>query len=212
MSKMKKLIQNKKGMTLVEIVVAMVIAMIVIGITGGLLISGTNFFGKTASAVQDQEIARTVLNFTTSQLRFATSLEIDPFFLTDPYPTPTTEQGVIFSFDSSSQNSTVGKRTRLGMIGFKRPGDEGTPVNVFGKSFYHGREVGIRIQCIDPNQPKVLKIFVDVFRDGNLTATDSATIQLPNIPTNQFPTTAHDSPTEHVLLKYTVLDQESAEG
>ena len=188
-------------MTLVEVMVALVIALIVIGITSTMLISGTQFFNKASSEVQDAEIARTVLNFTKSELRFAT--EIRSYIITSDRPNPKEGEGVLFAMNESGAAGAYNR----GMIGFRRPDDKQLPArNIFGKDFYHGRTVGIRIQCLDAEQPKVIKIFVDVFADNKLVATDSATIEVPNISNSSQPMAEHPSPPEnHAYIIFSVL-------
>ena len=185
-------------MTLVEVIVAMVIALIVIGVTGSMIVSSTNFFGKTASGVQDKEIARSVLNFVTSELRFATSITVHD--VGSGQPSPQSNEGQIFTLDSKNQVSSTFK----GMLAFQRPDDIDAPRNVFGVDFYHGREVGIRVQTVSANEPKAITVFVDVFSGDNLLTTDSATIQIPNVFNGSPPDVKQTTePTKHAYIVYT---------
>lgn len=194
----KDIISNKKGMTLVEVIVAMVIALIIIGATSSMIISGTNFFGKTASGVQDKEIARSVLNFVTTELRFATSISV--YNVDSAQPNPQINEGQIFTMNEQNQVSSTYK----GMLAFQRPDDHDAPRNVFGKDFYHGREIGIRVQTVSADEPKVITVFVDVFNDDKLVTTDSATIQIPNVMEGSPPDTKQSSaPTNHAYIVYT---------
>ena len=190
---------DSKGMTLVEVMVAMVIALIVIGLTSGMLISGTRFFNHSAMRAEDERIASTILAFTLSELRFATEIKVDSMSANPPKPV--VGRGLIYMM------APDGKRAVTGMIGFKRPFDPEGAVNVYGESFYSGRTVGIRMQTISKDVPKVIKIFVDVFdEDEKVVYSDSGTIEIPNVPQNSPPTSETTvEPTATVLIDYLAL-------
>ena len=184
--------RNCKGMTLVEVIVAMVIATIVVGITGGMLISSTSLFNNTASKVENERIASTILDFTMSELRFATEIEMPSD------PTVKKGRGLIYMMDASGNN------VEKGMVAFKRPSDTQGARNIYGDSFYNGRTVGIRIEPLTVKHPKVIRIFVDVFdRDDKLVYTDSGTIEIPNVPDDKEPD--NTEPRDYVLIGYGAL-------
>ena len=191
--------KNRKGMTLVEVIVATVIAMIVIGLTGGMLISSTNFFGRTADRAEDERIASTILKFTLSELRFATDISADS--ISSNPPKPVVGRGLLYCMDSS------GHRVDKGMIAFKRPFDPDGARNVFGESFYGGRSVAIRMQPLKVDEPKVIRIFVDVYdADNKKVFTDSGTIEIPNVPATRPPSMVmSDEPQNAVLIDYEAL-------
>ena len=192
-------IRNKKGMTLVEVIVAMVIAVIVVGATGSLLVSSTNFFNNTASRAENERIASTILNFAMSELRFAKDISVDS--ISSNPPNPVVGRGLIYMMDSS------GRRAEKGMVGYKRPFDPDKARNIYGESFYNGRKVGIRMQPLDVDQPKVIRLFVDIYdKNDKLVYTDSGTLEVPNIPYDKPPTRKMDDvPTNCVLFDYEAL-------
>lgn len=193
-------IKNRKGMTLVEVIVAITISIIVIGMTGGMLLSGTGLFNNAANKAEDERIASTILNFVVSELRYATDIDSDS--ISSNPPSPLSGRGLIYTMDIS------GKRAATGMIGYKRPFDTEGARNVYGESFYNGRKVGIRMQPVDINQPKVIIIFVDVYdKDGKRVYVDSATVEVPNIPYDKPPDKKMNAePTDTVLLDYGALE------
>ena len=196
-------IQNNKGMTLVEVIVSMVIATIVVGITGGLIVSSTSFFNNAASRAEDERVASTVLSFVMSELRFATEINVDSISSTPPEPIA--GRGLIYTMDESR------RITSKGMLGFKRPMDKDTARNVYGESFYNGRRVGLRMQVLDVVQPKVVKIFVDVYdKDGKKVYEDSGTLEIPNVPYNNRPTElSNGEPTNSVLFDFAALPEKT---
>ena len=137
---------RKGGFTLVEMIVTLVIAIIIIGVSGSLIITGTNIFTKSAQKDRQMDIAETVLSFAVDRLLYAESIS-------ERTPSPTGAsagyagaQGAVLHIINPDTN-TGGNR---GQLYFRRAGDSGYPVNVFGAGFYHNYLVAINYDIERP--------------------------------------------------------------
>lgn len=68
---------NNKGMTLVEIVVVLLIASIIMTITGGILVNSLGYFDKTTQNSLDKQTVDGVLDFISSEITYATDVRIN---------------------------------------------------------------------------------------------------------------------------------------
>ena len=166
---------NKKGMTLVEVIVASVIMVIVIGISGSILISGTNLFGNSENKIMDQELAANIVKMISEELRFASKIEATG--VTNLPSSLPEDQGVFFA---ASEDGSMSPEDR-GVILNKKPGSADAPQDIYKNRPMDGREIAIRVQTVKADRPKAVKVFVDVYRKDKLVFTDSVTIQTPNI-------------------------------
>ena len=67
---------NNKGMTLVEIVVALLIASIIMTITGGILVNSLGYFDTTTKKSLDKQTLDGVLDFISNEITYATDVRV----------------------------------------------------------------------------------------------------------------------------------------
>jgi prepilin-type N-terminal cleavage/methylation domain-containing protein len=72
--KVKKMLKNRKGFTLIEVVVTMVIAAIFLAITIALLLSTTNLSAHAEKDLSAKQVTTEVLNFIVEQTKYATEI------------------------------------------------------------------------------------------------------------------------------------------
>ena len=130
-----RLIRGKAGFTLVEMIVTLVIAIIVIGVSSSILISTTNIFGKTALRDMQQSVAETVLNFATDRILYAYDLKL------------TDENGAL---DASKAGKAILGINTYGQLLYIRAGDKDAekPINVFGDNFYNNYRVSLSYKVV----------------------------------------------------------------
>ncbi len=71
-----KLLRNTKGLTMVEVMVSFVILMLIIGITGGIMLSVFNNFGVNSRMSQAQMLGDNTYNFIANRLTYAVQLDL----------------------------------------------------------------------------------------------------------------------------------------
>lgn len=70
------LLKNKKGMTLVEVIVVLVIASILLVIMGSLILNSFSYFNKTSNANLNQQSVDSVSSFVRKQLLYASDVRV----------------------------------------------------------------------------------------------------------------------------------------
>ena len=129
------------GFTLVEVIVALVIAMVVIGISGSLIVSGTQIFSKSAQRDMQMTLAESVLDLAADRLLYARSIEEVLSHVGDTAP----DAGAVLRIAKPDGSSGAGK----GHLLFRREGDHGAMVDVFGQNFYHNYNISMDIGITD---------------------------------------------------------------
>jgi prepilin-type N-terminal cleavage/methylation domain-containing protein len=151
-------VSNTKGFTLVELIVAMVVSVILVAAAGGILITSMNLLAHEERSDNLKMISTTVAGFLEAQTHFAA--EIYPT-KTEPTAKPTKTSYAIPTADewltsvkgadspaaareSSYKKNALfyvgdiaGNPASKGYLFYKRAGDAGDAVNVFGQGFYN---------------------------------------------------------------------------
>ncbi|MDR0875502.1 MAG: type II secretion system GspH family protein [Clostridiales Family XIII bacterium] len=164
---------RKKGFTLVELIVVMVIALIIIGLSSGYLISSMNLFGRVTDKELDAEIADAAISFIADELQFASAVEP----VADLIDTATANT-IIYIAEKDTGLPTSGN----GYLWFRRAGDPGSAINIFGSNFYHGKTIGIQyeVNLVDGDN-KAVTVTVDVYdARGNKSLSRSKSVRLLN--------------------------------
>jgi prepilin-type N-terminal cleavage/methylation domain-containing protein len=161
---------GNKGFTLVELIVAMTISLIIIGVAGSILISSTNLFAHQVNKVEREAIADTTADFIRDRLLFAQSIEV-----TATLPGDATNKEILYIGGSD------GNAAQKGYVYYKRAGDT-SPVNAFGDSFYKRTTIALDyvVTVVEPttelpDPPKTFEITVHIYVAGNDTAQYSVT-------------------------------------
>jgi prepilin-type N-terminal cleavage/methylation domain-containing protein len=126
---------SKAGFTLVELVVALLIAVIVIAAAGGILITSMNLSAKTTKNVQDTEVLEALADFSRNSLRNAS--EIQALNGGAAMPSVTDMSGLLYVGDET------GAPAQRGYLYVKRAGDTSSAINAFGVAFYNGGVVSL---------------------------------------------------------------------
>jgi len=152
---------GKKGFTLVEVIITLVITVIVIAVSSALVITGTNLFARSAQRDIQMNIAETVLSFVSEQLLYTN--DIGEF--TNP-PAFTNDGTAILQI--KTDGSTNYSHTR-GQLFFRRAWDTQDPINVFGPGFYQNYEIGLEIDVSYPpgGGNASFKLTVNVYRKSD---------------------------------------------
>lgn len=156
-------------MTLVETIIAFVIAGILIAATGALIISGLNLFNDTAAKTLDKQIADETMEIVVEKLQYAKSVKSS-----NQVPTDTTS-GAIFVGEDGSTPSRTGK------LFMKKDGTDET-FSVFPQdNFYSGRTLMLSYTVEKTGGgTKAITVTVKVYDGDEHKYSKSSSIQLLN--------------------------------
>ncbi len=118
---MGKKILNKKGFTLVELIVSLGLLSVVIALTCAILLSVFNHYSKDATMTEAQEIGDTASQWLTDQLRYATELEIS-------------DKAAVNTYNTAVQ-------VKEGNLCYWRTDDTSNVENLYGEQFYYGMSI-----------------------------------------------------------------------
>ena len=155
---------KKAGFTLIEIIVTLVITIIIIGISGSIIISTTNIFGRSAMRDMQQTVAESVLSFATERMLYAYSLQVSN--------TPTDD----------TNTAVIGINTD-GQFVYLRTEDTGAPINIFGSGFYHNYSVSLTYSITDSgsgNYSVAMEVVITDDRNNNVVLNRTMTRPLLN--------------------------------
>ena len=148
-----------RGWTLVELMVALMIAAILMASVGTMLIASINAYSKTASAGEAKQIGDAVADWVKNRLSFASEMQI-------------------IEKDDNTTVSLHSDRIRVenGRV-LHRIGAQ-TEENVFGDGFYLGTEVKMTVTSVGTY---LLNVQIEVLRGGLVLYQTQDTIELLNI-------------------------------
>jgi prepilin-type N-terminal cleavage/methylation domain-containing protein len=124
------------GFTLIELIVAMTISLIIIGIATTILLSGTNMAQRTAQRALEEQIVDGVFNFAKDRLLYAGTVEAE-----SDLGTVGSGRGLLYV---SNESGAVAEDP--GMLFFRDvsdPVDTAAALNVMGKDFYMGYTISL---------------------------------------------------------------------
>ena len=161
-------LKNKKGMTLVEVLVASTITVMMVGVCISMLIAANNLFVENAALFQAKQIGDGVLDILVSELRYADAIEVGNAKKTDPLD-PEQEQLYL-----STDVSTPHELGRLCYGSGKLIDD----IDYLGENFYAGMDVKLEIAPVDAANAATIR--VRVLRNSEEKYQNEITLQLPN--------------------------------
>jgi prepilin-type N-terminal cleavage/methylation domain-containing protein len=186
-----------RGFTLVELIVAISISLIVIGVATAILLSGTNMAQHTAQRALEQQIIDGAFNFAQDRLLFAGSVEQKtPAELATTSLDPDTSMLYV----SSGAGTTAESR---GMLFFRQATSTSSPstLNVMGEEFYWGYTISLEAELTgvaDKNPVVLIRMKLhDKTDPTTVVATRERTITLINgtpVGENEDYATAFASP------------------
>jgi hypothetical protein len=150
----------------------MVIAVIIIGLSSGYLISSMNLFGRVTDKELDAEIADAAISFIADELQFASAVENVADL------SGTTAANAVIYIANNTGTLTSGS----GYLWFRRAGDPGAAINIYGSNFYHGKTIGLQYEVnLATGDNKAVTVTVDVYdARGNKSLSRSKSVRLLN--------------------------------
>ncbi|MDR1816475.1 MAG: prepilin-type N-terminal cleavage/methylation domain-containing protein, partial [Clostridiales Family XIII bacterium] len=118
--------RSRKGFTLVEIIVALVIGAIVVAAAGSFLVYGTNFLGQTERKASDKQIAEDAADYIRNVLVYAKEIKV----IRAEKP-PAQTQGGALLYIGGDDGSEIACTGRL----FYRKANESVTLDVLGEAF-----------------------------------------------------------------------------
>lgn len=142
---------NNKGVTLIEIVVALAISVIILATAAGILLTSYNFFKNIAQSNEDKLIGDTIYTLVSDKITLANEVEI------------INEQNLILDNENTIEVND-GKLFYNGE-------------DIFGGNFNNGQSVSMNITQYSSNS---VSVYVYVWQDGRQTYNTGSVIKLLN--------------------------------
>lgn len=161
-----KLKNDKRGMTLIEMIISLVILSILMTSTLGMITSSMSIFSSTSLAALDRMVGNSVYQTLESSLRYATHLTIS----NTPDTTLTSQSFYVGNVDAA---------TNSGSVMYRAEGDTNY-LSLYSPEFYGNRSVQYSVTEVGSDGRHV-KITVKIFRDGEAVYTKEATIKCVNL-------------------------------
>ncbi|MDR1797621.1 MAG: InlB B-repeat-containing protein [Clostridiales Family XIII bacterium] len=165
---------SRKGFTLVEVIVTLVIAVIVIAAAGSFLVYGTNFLGQTERKASDKQIAETASDYIRKTLVGAKEIKV---VYAEEAPAVARGGALLYISDDGVTLSPTGR------LYYMREGDTlGKAIDVLGGD-YQGNALAVSYASVVGAQQNAKSFEVDVtaVRDGKVSYYFEKTFGLPNV-------------------------------
>lgn len=166
-----KIVRDKHGFTLVELVVTLAIFAILLAVAGNYLFFGNRMFTETEKKNSEKSIGDTVFSFMREKIIYATGVEVINPSETEAVP----KYEKIFVIDEISDKES-------GYLCFG-PKEEKPHPNIYGESFYRNNGVSYTVKV--KNDSLELYLNVQVYnQNGEMVYETGATIKNLNIALN----------------------------
>lgn len=159
-------LKNKKGMTLSEVIVALLIMTVLVTATIGMLFFSTNLFGEQSFFSQAKSIGDSVLEWAGQRLRYAERIVLT---LQATEEIPANGERLFIGVDNVA--------APVGRLYYQTP-DMSAPLDVFGEEYYGAQRVAIECQSAGP---KAVTLHVHVYLQEELRYSISNTMLLLNL-------------------------------
>jgi hypothetical protein len=186
-------------MTLIELIVGMMIALIVIGLAGGMIIFGSNLLNQSSARSDEQVSATSVAEKISDQILLADSVKIVPASV-PPTELPDNTKIIYIGDDSG---------TAITSSGYMYLWDDeiNSPYNYFGsKDYYNGTKVSMKYTAFVPaDKPKYFELKITAqSRQGENTKISTKTFELVNADATASPLTGEsaDSLSQNYYLEF----------
>lgn len=186
------------GFTLVEMIIAIAIACIVLGVTLTILITSMNLSSKLVSDSQDQQTLSACFDYVESQLRYAGEVSDPPTGFANAVAG---QDALLYVGDASGQPA------QRGYLYHRRTGAPAgqAALNAFGTDFYSGRVIALSVEvAAKPGSRPAATVTLTLYDAyGTMTATQSRSLPLINAAQLDASATAYthnyQSPTVLIL-------------
>ena len=155
--------KNKKGFSLVEIIVSLLVISIILGFATSFIFTGENLFRNTVQSDTEKSIGDNTLSYMVESIRYAQDIEILP-------------EGKISSIKYKraiflSDNNHIGIKV-----------SEEIDENIYGDYFYQNNTVDYSVKVLNAN---CIELKVNVYnRDGEMKYTVTNVVKLLNMNVN----------------------------
>lgn len=161
-----KLRHDKRGMTLIEMIISLVILSILMTSTLGMITSSMSIFTSTSMAAIDRMVGNSVYQTLESALKYSTHLTIS-----ETPDTTRTSQSFCVRITDPDTNS--------GNVEYRAEGDDAY-LSLYNSEFYGNRSIQYAIEEVGSDNRHV-KITVKIFREGNVVYTKDSVIKCVNL-------------------------------
>jgi prepilin-type N-terminal cleavage/methylation domain-containing protein len=186
----KRYTNSKKGFTLIELVIAMVITVLLVGIVTGILAFSTDLFGNVLKSTDSKNIGDEIMKWTKDRIQSSYEVavsevdigtESEELILTSGsiVNPDTTSAGIIMigaAHETSGHDNP--KTSNQGYLYFKRADDAAAavPINVFSESYYRGNTISLTVHVLDKD---TMKLYLVVYNsDGQQVYKTSSSVTL----------------------------------
>lgn len=186
-----KLRHDKRGMTLIEMIISLVILSILMTSTMGMITSSMSIFTSTSMAALDRMVGNSVYQTLESSLKYATHLTISE-----------TQDNSL-----SSQSFCIGNvdnATNSGSVMYRAEG-EADYLSLYSPEFYGNRTIQYSVKEVGTDHRHV-EITVKIFRDGEVVYTKDSIIKCVNLSLIQTETDnnsiVYNNPSANAVNQY----------
>jgi prepilin-type N-terminal cleavage/methylation domain-containing protein len=167
--------QRSPGFTLVEMIIAIAIACIVLGVTLTILVTSMNLSSKLVSDSQDQQTLNACFDYVESQLRYVAEISDPPTSFADAVAG---QDALLYIGDANGQ--PAGRGFLYHRHAGEPPGQ--AALNAFGANFYGGRlaALSVEVQAKPGSRPAATVTLTLYDASGKATATQSRSLPLIN--------------------------------
>jgi type II secretory pathway pseudopilin PulG len=186
-------------MTLIELIVGMMIALIVIGLAGGMIIFSSNLLNQSSARSNEQVSATSVAQTISDQIRLADSIKI-VYASVPPTDLPDNTKIIYIGNDDGTAITSSGYM-------YLWDDEVNSPYNYYGGAdYYNGAKVSMKYSAFVPaDNPKYFELKVTAQnRKGDSTKSSTKSYELVNADATASPLTgeAADSLTTNYYLEF----------
>ena len=183
--RMSRRMDCRSGLTLIELMVASLLAVLLVAMTAGLIFASSGLFTRSMDRNLHDQMAESVLNLLDEPLRYAAEIRVvsgtPPG---SPVHAASKLETVIYIGNETGAGTARGRLwIRLGARTSASGPGGGAATDVYGNAFYGDCRIGLRFTVGDValGRPKTVAMTVDIFRgDGRRVYSKSRSLSLVN--------------------------------
>jgi prepilin-type N-terminal cleavage/methylation domain-containing protein len=193
-----RIVRERRGVTLVELIVALSIGLIVLGLTSTFIVFGTNFLTKTEISSEDKIVAEDAADYAKYRLLYSTSIQV--IRAEEPPWIGGGHSGGDILYIGNEDGTRIANSGKL----FYMRGDDTQPIDVLGNARYEGSTLAWSYRAIvasatdptrlsssgvaDATSPlKSFELIVSTIRNGQAVYDSKKTFSLYEVAANSEP-------------------------